>query len=220
MAQGAVLRAPPGRSLGIREDELPEYVATLSPILVEVPSHEYLAVPGRGRPGGEYFQDRLSVLFAIDGVLRATARLARRPIPAAGLEAIWHDIPAVMSGFEDDEQQRWTLLLRAPSWTTEYDVDSAARTVGQRRRAPEAADARLLRLEEGLSAQSLHPGPLADVPATVDRLRKFAHDKGLSFHGWLHEIYLTDPRRTLAMNLRTIVRQPICSRHRGPRPEK
>jgi hypothetical protein len=57
--------------------------------------------------------------------------------------------------------------------------------------------------------QVLHTGPYADEPATIARMEAHAKDKGFSFAGPHHEIYLSDPRRVAPEKLRTILRMPV-----------
>lgn len=44
---------------------------------------------------------------------------------------------------------------------------------------------------------------------TIERMKFFAEQKGLKFHGLHHEIYLSDPRRVDPKKLRTILRDPV-----------
>jgi len=40
-------------------------------------------------------------------------------------------------------------------------------------------------------------------------MNEFAEQRGLSFHGLHHEIYLSDPRRVSPDRLKTILRMPV-----------
>ena len=67
-------------------------------------------------------------------------------------------------------------------------------------------------LTEGDCLQALHLGPYSAEAPVLARL----HDEimpgaGLDFAGPHHEIYLSDPRKTPAEKLRTILRQPVRS---------
>ena len=56
----------------------------------------------------------------------------------------------------------------------------------------------------------LHVGPYAAEGPTIERLHAFIHEQGFDFNGRVnkhHEIYLSDPRRSAADKLRTIIRQ-------------
>lgn len=65
----------------------------------------------------------------------------------------------------------------------------------------------------GPVVQALHRGPYSDVGTTIEKIGQYATANRYDLVGPHHEIYLTDPRSTDAVSLRTIVRQP-CSRRR------
>ena len=64
---------------------------------------------------------------------------------------------------------------------------------------------------EGRAAQILHVGSYADEAPTIEKLHAFIGETGLIPHGKHHEIYLSDPNRTPAERLRTVIRQPVRS---------
>ena len=67
--------------------------------------------------------------------------------------------------------------------------------------------------EEGLCVQCLHVGAYDDEPATVAAMDEFARVQSyvvdISETRFHHEIYLSDPQRTAAEKLKTVVRHPI-----------
>ena len=68
---------------------------------------------------------------------------------------------------------------------------------------------RLETLRERQCVQLLHVGPYEEEPRSIERMKEFAQENGLSFRGLHHEIYLFDPRRVAPARLRTILRHPI-----------
>lgn len=69
--------------------------------------------------------------------------------------------------------------------------------------------ARFEAFHEGRAIQIMHIGPFSEEPATIERLVAFAEQNGFETHGKHHEIYLSDPRRTLPAKLRTVLRHPV-----------
>ena len=57
--------------------------------------------------------------------------------------------------------------------------------------------------------QVMHIGPYATENATIAHMTAFAKAKGLVPNGRHHEIYLSDPNRTLPEKMQTILRQPV-----------
>lgn len=59
--------------------------------------------------------------------------------------------------------------------------------------------------------QVLHIGSYDDEAPVLERLHhEFMPANRLTFNGRHHEIYLSDPRKTEAAKLRTILRQPVA----------
>ena len=59
----------------------------------------------------------------------------------------------------------------------------------------------------------MHIGPFDSEPITIGKMKAFAEQQGLSIamddvrrH---HEIYLSDPRKTAADKLKTVIRYPV-----------
>ena len=65
-------------------------------------------------------------------------------------------------------------------------------------------------LTEGRCLQILHIGSYDAETPTLHRLHhELMPQRGLTWNGLHHEIYLSDPRRTASERLRTILRQPV-----------
>ena len=100
-------------------------------------------------------------------------------------------------------------MIMAPDFITRDMFDAAVTKTGTKRGEPPHS----LRLEpysEGLSLQILHVGSYDDEGPVLARLHgEVMPDRGLTFNGLHHEIYLSDPRRTEPARLKTILRQPV-----------
>ncbi|MGG6312494.1 GyrI-like domain-containing protein [Paenibacillus macerans] len=72
---------------------------------------------------------------------------------------------------------------------------------------------RLSVFEEGLCVHMLHVGPYATEPASIARMASFLEANGLTedFDSLRkhHEIYLSDPRKTVPENMKTVLRHPV-----------
>ena len=66
---------------------------------------------------------------------------------------------------------------------------------------------------EGPCVQTMHIGPYATEPATVEKIRAFAVENGyedlVGLGGKHHEIYIGDPRKSSPEKLKTILRHPV-----------
>jgi hypothetical protein len=103
----------------------------------------------------------------------------------------------------------WQLLIRVPEFITKQHLANAIQKLLERDKVEVVSRVTLETLDEGKCVQVLHVGPYTAEEPTLAKMRRFATDRGLSFNGRHHEIYLSDPRRVDAEKLRTILRQPV-----------
>jgi hypothetical protein len=130
-----------------------------------------------------------------------------RVMPLSGL---FHaDDPSVF--LEGKKQEwKWTLMIPIPSRITAADLKMALTEAAAKKQAsPALPRVRRETLREGLCAQILHKGPYAGERPTIEKLHAFIREKGLTFTGPHHEIYISDPNRTAPEKLKTIIRQPV-----------
>lgn len=64
-------------------------------------------------------------------------------------------------------------------------------------------------VQEGPCAQLLHVGSYDAEEPTLERLHQAIAQAGLRSHGAHHEIYISDPNRTVPERLKTVIRQPV-----------
>jgi hypothetical protein len=133
--------------------------------------------------------------------------------PVMAVEGLWW----VEDGnFDISVKDNWLfrLMLLTPK-VAKPAMFEVARSEVRRKRGDSNALQRLRlgSFEEGLCVQVMHIGPYSEEPATVERMRAFAAEKGyedlVGRGGKHHEIYMSDPRRTSPSKLKTVVRHPI-----------
>ncbi|MET4061709.1 hypothetical protein ABIB35_003286 [Arthrobacter sp. UYP6] len=180
--------------------------------LVEVPVLQYLAYNGHGDPNtSAEYTDALECLYpAAYAVKFASKKDMDRDFTVGPLEGQWRaaDMEAFTRG--DKGSWDWTMLVAQPPWITEDLLRAALDSVRRKRNPPGLDRVHLLALEEGTCAQILYIGAYNAEGPVLERLHHHwmpAH--GLTFNGDHHEIYLSDPRRTAAEKLRTVLRQPV-----------
>jgi len=64
-------------------------------------------------------------------------------------------------------------------------------------------------LNEGKCVQIMHIGPYSSEPETIALMDDFIKENNLTNNGLHHEIYISDPRKTPADKMKTIIRQPV-----------
>ncbi|MGZ3298515.1 MAG: GyrI-like domain-containing protein [Asticcacaulis sp.] len=180
--------------------------------LVEVPPLTYLMVDGKGDPNtAPAYTEAVEALYALSYTLKFMSRHAfGRDYVVGPLEGLWwaEDVAAFTARQKDTWS--WTMMILQPEWIMPAHLAAAKAEVLMKTGLPGIERARLERLEEGLCAQTLHLGSYDDEGPVLRRLHEaWLPARGLAETGRHHEIYLSDPRRTVTEKLRTILRQPV-----------
>jgi len=196
--------------LDLYKEHKADYVTPMKPVLVRMKPVQYLAIDGRGAPGGERFTACIGALYGSAFTIKMKHKFAgKRDYAVCKLEGQWFfdgdpaDIPK--------EQWKWKLMIRTPDFISPKDLKTAVATLLERGKAPEVKEVKLETISEGLCVQMLHVGPYDREHETIERMRDFAEANHVAFAGPHHEIYLSDPRRVPAERLKTILRQPVKS---------
>lgn len=175
---------------------------------VDVPAGTFLAVDGQGFSQEDNIFERVAgMLYPLAYTLKFSRKAAGgQDFTVAPMEALWPDDPQKVPM----SQWRWRILMRVPDDVTEKELGQAREQV-RAKKDVDASDVRLITLEEGRCAQALHVGPYDQVGETYQQLSEYALAHGLEVSGPGHEVYLSDPRRTAADKLKTVVRVPVRS---------
>jgi hypothetical protein len=178
--------------------------------MVTAPPLKYLMFNGYGDPNATPdFQAGLEALYTASHTLKFMLKQAQGVnyvVPP--LEGLWWMLLADFD-LERRDAWRWTLMIPQPEQVNRELLAMAVAAAKKKKNLPALEKLRLEIYDEGQAAQILHVGPYCDEAATLDRLHAFISEKGYHFCGKHHEIYLSDPRRTAAEKLKTILRQPI-----------
>lgn len=215
------------RTLDLVARHKAEYGATRSPRLVTAGPGRYLALAGRGEPGGEAFRRQVVALQAVGRAVRTATRARSKDFRLPPLEVLrWREAPAGPAGADQGGEaagdpatganpppgadpaasESWKLLLRVPAFVKARDLAAAVASLGGGLGAG-VSEVKVEALKEGRCVQALHVGPPATERETVERMRRAAADLGLAFHGKRHEIFLS--HRGSPERRRTILRQPV-----------
>ena len=176
---------------------------------IMIPSMTYLAVTGRGAPGGADYTRAVEALYSHAYPLKFACKMAGNDYVVPPLEGLWWaDDPRDFTTGRRDRWQ-WKMLIRLPVPVTP-DMIAAARAKAAQKIGDRAPEVWIEDLTEGRCLQCLHIGSYADEAPVLARLHdEIMLELGLTFGQPHHEIYLSDPRRTDPENLRTILRQPV-----------
>jgi hypothetical protein len=188
-----------------------QYVAPKKPQLVEIHEAKYMAITGRGEPGGEEFGAKIGALYGMAYTVKMTRKFAgKQDYAICKLECQWW----MDDGSQDFsttpiEQWNWKLLIRTPDFVRDDELDEAANKLLEKGKEPEVKQVAFESFSEGSCVQMLHVGPYEKEPETVLIMEDFARQQDMEFHGKHHEIYISDPRRVPPERLKTILRHPV-----------
>jgi hypothetical protein len=190
--------------------------------LVQVPRLQFAMIDGAIEKGSEpgkspSFAEATQALYGISYTLKFMLKKRKTdPIdyPVMALEGLWWVEDGV---FDITVKDNWfyTLMVLQPEVITQKIFDEGLEEVRRKRGdSPALSKLRLETFEEGLCVQTMHIGPYATEPATVERMRAFAQESGYQdcmglLGGKHHEIYLGDPRKADPAKLKTVLRHPV-----------
>ncbi len=186
-----------------------EYLLAKKPALVKTTIACYLAIDGKGSPGGQAFQDAVGALYGAAYTIKMTRKFAgEQDYKVCTLEALyWQDGGCCLD--LPKEEWRWKMMVRTPSFIKPKDLKNAVAALLEKDKGALVRQVRLEKLSEGLCVQMLHVGPYDEAARTVAEMRAFCESRNLKPVGRHHEIYLSDPHRVAPEKLRTLFRQPV-----------
>ncbi len=190
------------------------YSARDRPEIIDVPKGVFLTYSGRGPPGGKEYNEALNALYSTVYTLKFDQKKKGRDFMVMALEGLWWwDDDKIVSLEEapPKETWNWTSMIRVPDFVTFDMVEEIKPGIAEKKSL--IVDRVLLdHFYEGLSAQILHVGPYSDETRTQKILHGFIKDQEYQLRGKHHEVYLSDPNRTLPDRLKTILRHPVKKR--------
>lgn len=178
---------------------------------IDVPSMQFVMIDGKGDPNtAPAYSSALAWLYGISYAMKfaAKAELGKDYV-VPPLEALWWAADPASFVSREKDKWRWTVMIMAPDFLTTAMFDAAvAKTARKLGALPKSLRFELY--DEGFSLQILHIGSYDDEGPVLARLHaEVMKDKAVTFNGAHHEIYLSDPRKTEASRLKTILRQPV-----------
>lgn len=176
--------------------------------LVEVPEQQFIVVDGAGNPNtAPAYVRAVESLYSVAYALKFAGKRSGRDFVVGPLEGLWWAASPTAFTTRAKDTWQWRMMIGQPEWMSADLVADAVAT-----KKP-LAEVRHETLHEGKCAQVLHIGSYDDEAGTLATLhQKYLPANDLEPTGRHHEIYLSDPRRTGADKLRTVLRQPA-----GPR---
>ncbi len=195
------------------------YLPKGKPEIVNVPRMNYVAVRGKGNPneeGGAY-KEAIGILYAVAYTLKMSYKTDYKidgffEYIVPPLEGFWWQDGRRGVDYSRKEDFNWISAIRLPDFITKENFDWAVETAGRKKKL-DCSAAEYLTVDEGLCVQVMHTGSYDDEPATIALMDSFLAQNGyendFGENRLHHEIYLSDPRKTAADKLKTVIRHPV-----------
>ena len=199
------------------------YLPKTTPMMVDVPEIQFIAVEGKGNPNNENgeYQRAIEVLYRIQYTIKMSKKGNHIPegyfdyvVPP--LEGFWWLENNEDFTLENKSRYCWISVIRLPEFVDNKVFDWACEEVSKKKKI-NTANTKLLKIKEGLCVQCLHTGAYDDEPKTLKLMSDFTVENGLQNdinearrH---HEIYLSDPRKTETSKLKTVLRIPVKNKY-------
>lgn len=194
------------------------YSSKQKPILIDVPSLNYIMISGSGKPTGENYQNAMQILYALTYTIKMS-KMGDKNIDGyyeyviPPLEGLWYLSNGKLDFNVNKDEWLWTSMIAQPNFVSNDIFNWALDECKNKKPYLDFSNTRFESFKEGLCVQCMHIGPYDDESRTITKIDKYINDNNLinvtSHNRKHHEIYLSDPRRTPAERLRTILRIPV-----------
>lgn len=191
--------------------------------VVDVPAMNFLTILGEGDPNtAPWYKEAVSALYAVAYTLKFMVKKGEQALDygVMPLEGLWWADDMSQFSVQDKSNWRWQAMIMQPGFVTAEMAAEAKTQVLKKKGLTAVAQVNFARFAEGQAAQILYVGPYADEGPTIQKLHDFIWARGGQLTGKHHEIYLSDPGRTVPEKLKTIIRQPFLDPHPNPPPAK
>ena len=195
------------------------YLPPLKPEIIEIPEMNFIALSGKGDPNevdGEY-SDAMNLLYGIAYTIKMSYKGSYKiegyfEYVVPPLEGFWWQKGVQGVDYSRKEEFQWISLIRLPDFVLKKDFEWAI-TEATKKKKLDYSKVEFLTYNEGLCVQCMHLGPYDEEPKTIATMNDYAKAKGyhidITDNRYHHEIYLSDPRKTDPLKLKTVIRHPI-----------
>ena len=195
------------------------YMPKNKPEIVTVPKANYIAVRGEGNPNEEdgAYKNAIGVLYAVAYTLKMSYKTDYKiegffEYVVPPLEGFWWQDDVDGIDYSNKDTFKWISVIRLPDFITKKDFDWAVETASKKKKI-DCSIAEFMTIDEGVCVQIMHYGSYDDEPTSVALMNEYLVENGyendINDKRLHHEIYLSDPRKTMPEKCRTVIRHPI-----------
>ncbi|MDS1031010.1 GyrI-like domain-containing protein, partial [Bacillota bacterium LX-D] len=154
------------------------YMPKDKPVLIEIPSMNFIMVDGCGDPNNNPgFKQAVELLYGLSFTIKMSKMKGNQPegyfeyvVPP--LEGLWWIDEGEFS-FEKRDNWKWTLMIRQPEFVNEEVFKWACERLIKKKPELTTENARFEAFDEGLCVQIMHIGPYSTEPETMKKIDAF-----------------------------------------------
>jgi len=189
------------------------YLPESEPTIINIAKCKYLTIKGEGNPNSEDFQKRVEALYSLSYAIRTMPKSGYTPegyfeYTVYPLEGIW-DLNEQGRKLKtlDKNQLVYTIMIKQPDFVND-DVFNKALLKTKTKKQNDLLDKVVFEeKEDGLCVQMMHVGPYDTEAVSFDKIQAFLNLNNLERLDKTHkEIYISDPRKTPADKMKTVLR--------------
>ncbi|HOQ01978.1 MAG TPA: GyrI-like domain-containing protein [Acetivibrio clariflavus] len=194
------------------------YLPKNNPSIVDVPAMTFAIIDGQGDPNGEDFALATEALYSFSYSVKMSYKSKDVPkgyydYTVFPLEGVW-DLVDKSKPITDKSNFAYSIMIRQPDFLTEELFKRFVNEAKNKKPNVYLEKIRYVTITEGLCCQMLHIGSYDDEPASFEKMEQFCRDNGYERICLKHrEIYLSDPRKTEADKLKTVLRFNVRKIH-------
>jgi hypothetical protein len=193
------------------------YLPSTLPAIIDVPKMSYIMVSGTGNPNHEEFASRTEALYSLSYAVKMSYKSNEVPsgyyeYTVFPLEGIW-DLVDKSKPATDKDNYKYTIMIRQPEFLTNELFEKFREQAKKKKPNPYLEELKLSEITDGLCCQIMHIGSFDDEPESFAKMDAFCAEKGYIRASYIHrEIYLSDPRKSEAAKMKTVLRYAVKDR--------
>jgi hypothetical protein len=190
------------------------YLPKNKPEIIDVPKMPYIMISGTGDPNGQEFSNVTEALYSLSYAVKMSYK--GKDIPDGyyeytvfPLEGVWDLIDKSVSPL-DKSNFKYTIMMRQPDFLTNELLVKFLEKIKVKKPSLYLEKVSFSEMTDGMSCQIMHSGSYDNEPESFATMQSFCEERGYLRTSKTHrEIYLSDPRKTDAINLKTVLRFPV-----------
>ncbi len=187
------------------------YLPKDKPTIIEIPPINFVAINGEGDPNGDEFGLATTALYSFSYTVKMSYKSKEIPTnfydyTVFPLEGVW-DLVDKSKPSTDKSNYAYSIMIRQPDFLDNKLFERFLTETKKKKPNPYLDKLQFKTIDEGLCCQILHLGSYDDEPASFEKMKQYCKEKGYERASLKHrEIYLSDPRKTDASKLKTVLR--------------